>query len=73
MRSTILNNVHVGAESIVAAGALITEGTVIPPRSMVMGMPAKVKREVTDEEVARIHGSARHYCDFKNTYLESGE
>ena len=70
MRSTILNNVHIGAESIVAAGALITEGTVIPPRSMVMGMPAKVKREVKEDEIAMIHGSAQHYCDFKNTYLE---
>jgi carbonic anhydrase/acetyltransferase-like protein (isoleucine patch superfamily) len=73
MRATILNNVQVGAESIVAAGALITEGTVIPPRSMVMGMPAKVKRAVTEEEIARIHGSAQHYCDLKDTYLESDE
>ena len=73
MRSTILNNAHVGAESIIAAGALITEGTVIPPRSMVMGLPAKVKRAVTEEEVAMIHGSAKHYCDLKNTYLESDE
>ncbi len=70
MRATILNNVHVGAKSIVAAGALITEGTVIPPRSMVMGLPARVKRAVTDEEIERIRGSASHYCKLKNTYLE---
>src|SRR5678809_1243508 len=47
MRATILNNVKVGAHSIVGAGALITEGTVIPPRSLVLGLPAKVKRELT--------------------------
>src|SRR5439155_9857815 len=52
MRATILNNVTVGEGSIVGAGALITEGTVIPPRSLVFGMPAKVRRELSDEEVA---------------------
>jgi carbonic anhydrase/acetyltransferase-like protein (isoleucine patch superfamily) len=41
MRATILNNVKVGAHSIVGAGALITEGTVIPPRSLVLGLPAR--------------------------------
>ncbi len=73
MRSTLLNNVHVGSESIIAAGALITEGTVIPPRSMVMGMPGKVRREVTEEEIARIHGSAKHYSNFKDTYLVASD
>lgn len=69
MRSTILNNVRVGSESIVAAGALITEGTIIPPRSLVMGLPAKVKRELTEEEVASIDAYAHRYCAFKDTYL----
>jgi carbonic anhydrase/acetyltransferase-like protein (isoleucine patch superfamily) len=69
MRSTLLNDVRVGSESIIAAGALVTEGTVIPPRSLVMGMPAKVKREVTEREIERIYGSARHYSKFKDTYL----
>src|SRR5678815_576590 len=48
MRATLLNNVVVGEYSIVGAGALITEGTKIPPRSLVMGLPAKVKRRLTD-------------------------
>jgi carbonic anhydrase/acetyltransferase-like protein (isoleucine patch superfamily) len=69
MRATILNNAKVGEHSIVAAGALITEGTVIPPRSLVMGMPAKVKRELSDDEVASIDEYARRYYEYKETYL----
>ena len=44
MRATLLNNVVVGEYSIVGAGRLITEDTKIPPRSLVLGLPAKVKR-----------------------------
>ena len=70
MRATILNNVTVGAHSIVGAGAVITEGTVIPPRSLVLGMPAKVKRDLTDAEVEHIDEYARRYYQYKETYLE---
>jgi carbonic anhydrase/acetyltransferase-like protein (isoleucine patch superfamily) len=69
MRATILNNAKVGAHTIVGAGALVTEGTVIPPRSLVLGMPAKVKRELTDAEVANIDEYARRYYEYKETYL----
>ena len=69
MRATILNDARVGAHSIVGAGALITEGTVIPSRSLVLGFPAKVKRELTDEEVASIDEYAKRYCEYKETYL----
>jgi carbonic anhydrase/acetyltransferase-like protein (isoleucine patch superfamily) len=69
MRATILNNVKVGAHSIVGAGALITEGTVIPPRSLVLGLPAKVKRELTDAEVEHIDEYSRRYYQYKETYL----
>jgi len=70
MRATILNNAKIGAHCIVAAGALVTEGTVIPERSLVMGLPAKVKRSLTDEEVAHIDEYARRYYQYKETYLE---
>ena len=70
MRATILNSAKVGAHSIVGANALITEGTVIPERSLVMGLPAKVKRQLTDEEVAHIDEYARRYYQYKETYLE---
>ena len=69
MRATILNNVTVGEGSIVGAGALITEGTIIPPHSLVLGMPAKVKRQLSDEEVAGIDEFARRYYQYKETYL----
>ncbi|MEN3333205.1 MAG: hypothetical protein V7641_2570 [Blastocatellia bacterium] len=64
----VLDNVTVGAESFIAAGALVTPGTVIPPRSMVMGSPAKVRREVTDEEVALINRHWQSYVEYKATY-----
>ena len=65
----VLDNVTIGEESFVAAGSLVTPGTVIPPRSMVMGSPAKVRRQVTDEEVARIDEHWQHYVEYKNQYL----
>lgn len=50
MRSTILDGAVIGEESLVAAGAVVTPRTIIPPGSMVMGSPARVKRELTPEE-----------------------
>jgi len=69
MGSTILNGAHVGEESIVAAGALVPEGMAIPPRSLVMGVPAKVRRAVTDDERKGLRDSADHYCEYGETYL----
>jgi len=67
--SIILDQVVVGEESFIAAGSLVTPGTVIPPRSLVMGAPAKVRRQVTDEEVARIDEHWQHYVEYKSEYL----
>jgi carbonic anhydrase/acetyltransferase-like protein (isoleucine patch superfamily) len=69
MRATLLNDVVVGEYSIVGAGALITEGTVIPARSLVLGLPARIERALTDEEVASIDQYARRYYEYKETYL----
>ena len=52
MGSTILNGAVIGEGSVVAAGALVLEGAVVPPRSLVAGVPAKVKKTFTEEEVA---------------------
>lgn len=65
----VLDDVTVGEESFIAAGSLVTPGTVIPPRSMVMGSPAKVRRQVTDEEVNRIDEHWQHYVEYKNQYM----
>lgn len=70
MRATILNHVTVGERSIIGAGALVTEGTVIPPRTLVLGMPAKVKRELTEDEVVAIDDYAKRYYQYKETYLK---
>ncbi|MGH9947814.1 MAG: gamma carbonic anhydrase family protein, partial [Pyrinomonadaceae bacterium] len=67
----LLDGVRVGANSLVAAGSLLTPGTQIPPRSLVMGSPAKVKRELTDEELARLDRSWRNYVELKAVYLSS--
>ncbi len=56
--SILLDDVRIGAQSLVAAGSLVSPGTIIPARSLVMGMPARVKRPLTDEEVA---GLARYW------------
>src|SRR5438552_2414687 len=52
--SVLLDDVRIGDHSIVAAGSLVSPGTIIPPRSLVMGMPARVKRTLSDEEVAEL-------------------
>jgi gamma-carbonic anhydrase len=65
----VLDDVTIGEESFIAAGSLITPGTAIPPRSLVMGAPAKVRREVTVEEVLRIDEHWQHYVEYKNQYL----
>ncbi|MFY9558476.1 MAG: gamma carbonic anhydrase family protein [Blastocatellia bacterium] len=69
----VLDDVTIGEESFIAAGSLVTPGTVIPPRSLVMGVPAKVRRPVTDGEVASIDEHWRHYVEYKNQYLAEGK
>jgi carbonic anhydrase/acetyltransferase-like protein (isoleucine patch superfamily) len=61
MSATVLNRAVIGAGSLVAAGSVVLEGTVIPPRSLVAGVPAKVRREITDEEFAKIQQNAQRY------------
>jgi carbonic anhydrase/acetyltransferase-like protein (isoleucine patch superfamily) len=61
MGAILLNGVHVGTGSIVAAGALCTEGMKIPPSSLALGIPARVIRQVTSEERARIEKTVDGY------------
>jgi carbonic anhydrase/acetyltransferase-like protein (isoleucine patch superfamily) len=69
MGAILLNGVHVGSDSIVAAGSLLVENTVVPPRSLVMGSPARVKRALTDEEVASIRDYAERYVGYRLEYM----
>lgn len=64
----LLNGAHIGANSIVAAGALVGEGKRFPPNSMLMGIPAKLVRTLTDEEAARVARGAQHYVDYGAAY-----
>lgn len=64
----LLDGVRVGRDSLVAAGSLLTPGTQVPPRSLVMGSPAKVKRELTDDELAKLDQSWRNYVELKKHY-----
>jgi len=69
MSATILDGAEIGDESIVGAGALVTGGKKFPPRSLILGSPAKAVRELTDEEVAKIYENARNYVNYKNDYI----
>ena len=59
--STILNKAKIGKNSIIGANALVTENKVIPERSLVLGSPGKIVRQVTDEEIKSIKENADHY------------
>ena len=74
MGATILNGAHVGEECIVGAQTLVPEGMIVPPGSLVVGVPAKVRRPITDEERAGLRRYAENYYEYKETYLaESGK
>lgn len=64
----VMDGVRVGANSLVGAGSLLTPGTQIPPNSLVLGSPARVKRELTDEEIAYLDRSWHNYVELKKHY-----
>ncbi|HEX8708266.1 MAG TPA: gamma carbonic anhydrase family protein [Pyrinomonadaceae bacterium] len=70
MGSIVMDDVRIGAQSIVAAGALVSPGTRVPPRSLVLGVPARVKRRLTDEEVAGLDGYWKNYVEYTRLYRE---
>ena len=63
MHATVLNGARIGAGSLVAAGTVVLEGTVIPPRSLVAGVPGKVRRSLSDAEYDRVVANAQVYLD----------
>ena len=70
MGATILNHATIGENCIVGAHSLLPEGKTYPARSLILGSPAKVIRELTDEEVARLSGSADRYVANWNRYKQ---
>ena len=73
MRATVMNRAIVGAGAIIGAGAIVTQGKEIPARMMAIGIPAKVAREVTDDEVAAVRANAARYVAYAAEHREQHE
>ena len=71
MGSIIMDAAVIGEESIIGAGSLVTEKTIIPPRTLALGSPAKVKRDLTPEEIAFLKISAENYVRNTRSYRSS--
>jgi len=70
MGSTLLNGCEIGDESILGANSLVTQGKKFPPRSLIMGSPAKVVREVTDEDLKPLAELHDGYARLSRRYAE---
>ena len=68
MGAIIMDDVVIGEGSIVGAGAVVPPNMIIPPRSLVLGLPAKIVRQTTGEELEMIIERAQHYIDFSQEY-----
>jgi len=71
MGSRVLDGARVGELALIGAGALVGEGMEIPPRTLAVGVPAKVKRDLRMDEIARLEQSWRYYIEYKEKYLSS--
>ena len=69
MGAIVLNGAHIGRDCIIGAGALVPQGAVIPDGSLVVGMPGKVRREVTEAEIAENFASAGRYVVKARDYM----
>lgn len=72
MGAIVLDGAVIGTESLVGAGALVVPGTVIPARSLVLGSPGKVVRELSPEELERMRSSAANYVGYARRYRAEG-
>ncbi len=70
MGAVILSGARIGKHSIIGAGALVLEHMEVPPGSLVVGVPGRVVRSVTDEQIERIHRTAEGYVERRGIYLE---
>jgi carbonic anhydrase/acetyltransferase-like protein (isoleucine patch superfamily) len=68
--AVVLNGARIGKGSVIAAGALVPEGMVVPPGSMMMGVPAKARRQVSEEEQERFRLNTQHYVEACRIYRE---
>ena len=68
MGAIILDGAEVGEDSMVAAGCLVKQGMIVPPKTLVVGVPARIARPLTENEIKRIKQSAQNYIDYANSY-----
>lgn len=68
MGATVMDEAHIGEQAIIGAGSLVSPKTVIPPRVLALGVPARVKRDLTDDEIAYLDKSWKNYVELKNIY-----
>ena len=73
MGVTVLNNARIGTGSIIAAGAVVPENTVVPPRTLWAGVPAKLRRELGEKDLALIREYAQNYLDYVKIYLAEAD
>lgn len=72
MGAVVLDGVEIGEECLIGAGAVVSPRSQIPPRSLVMGNPAKVLRSLKPEEITRLHRTAENYVRFAQEYVVQG-
>lgn len=70
MGAIVMDGAVIGPNVIVAAGALVVEGTNIPPRTLVMGSPARSKRELKENEIAWLKVLANSYVKYRLDYMD---
>ncbi len=71
MNAVVMDGAVIGEDSIVGAGSVVTKGKEFPPRSLILGNPAKLVRELRTEEIALILESAQNYVRFKDDFLDN--
>lgn len=70
IHATVLNGAQIGKGSLIGAHALVPEGKIIPPNSVVLGVPGKIVRTVDDRDRAFMDAGARHYCANGSLFAE---
>jgi len=73
MGAIVMDGAIIGEDCIIGAGSLVTEGVTIPPKSLVLGLPARVKRPLTPNEVVWIQESADNYVRYAQDYMDNAE
>tara|TARA_Y100000588_G_scaffold394895_1_gene518140 strand:- start:4113 stop:4388 length:276 start_codon:yes stop_codon:yes gene_type:complete len=71
MGATVLSGAKIGAGSLIAAGALVVENAEIPPGSLVTGVPGKIRRQTTEDELERIRSGARKYIELAREHRKN--